>query len=83
MQIYSSPGELLDLFHKLLKKNVSFRWGEEQQAALQIKDVVSSILTMTHLLEGLPLIFYLTLPTNSLVRSLCRRSNGWSTPSII
>lgn len=47
--------KLLELFHKFHKKNLPFKWGEEQQATFQkVNDVLSSPLPMIS-----PLILYL------------------------
>lgn len=57
----STLAELLKLFHKLLNKNVSFTWGEEQQATFyKVKGVLSLHLTMISSLKGLSLALYLT-----------------------
>lgn len=53
--------ELLDPFHKLLKKNVPFKWNEEQQVAFQkVKNILRSPLTMILLVKDLPLSLYST-----------------------
>lgn len=53
--------ELLELFHKLLKKNVPLRWDEEQQKALQkVNGVLSSPLSMIIPIKDFPITLYLT-----------------------
>lgn len=52
---------LLEPFHKLLKKEVPFRWGGDQQKAFQkVSDVLNSPLSMISPVKGLPIILYLT-----------------------
>lgn len=55
------------LLDKLLKKDVSFRWDEEQQAAFQkVKNVLRVSPTMIQPVKSLQLTLYLTSTNKSI-----------------
>lgn len=57
--------KILELFHKLPKRNIQFKWSKEQQIAFQkAKGVLSSPLAMISPVKGLPLSLHLLLKTN-------------------
>lgn len=61
IHIFFSVVELLEPLHKILKKNASYKWVKEQQAAFpMVKDVFTSPLSMISYVKGLFLTFYLT-----------------------
>lgn len=59
--------ELIEPFHKLLKKNVPFQWRIQQQVAFQrVKDVLSSPQTMILSVKGVPITLDLTSTDRSI-----------------
>lgn len=76
--------ELLKPFQHLLKKDVTFEWKNDQQAAFQrVKDVLDSSRTMVSLVRGLPLTSTLLPPISRLERCSLRKSTGLRSLSII
>lgn len=73
--------ELLEPFHKILKKNASFKWGKEQQEAFQkVKDVLSSPLAMISHVKSLSLTFYLISTDKSIDTLLMEEVQGVEHP---
>lgn len=69
--------ELLEPFHKLLKKNVLFNWNGEQQATFRkIKDVLRSHLIMISPFKGLLLTLYLISVDKSISALLAQKVKG-------
>lgn len=69
--------ELIESFHKLLKKNMAFQWKAEQQVAIQrVKDVLSSPQTMISPVKGIHLTLYLTSTEKSIGALLAQEVMG-------
>ena len=52
---------------QLMKKGVSFQWGQSHEEAIQrIKRILTSPQTMTMPIKGLPMILYLTSTDKSI-----------------
>lgn len=77
-------GELLKQFHKLLKQDVLFHQGEEQQKAFQrVNDVLTSTLAIISLVECLSLTLYLTSTNKSIGALLAQEVEEIKHPFII
>ena len=60
-------GEIIVPFQVLLKKGISFEWGEQQQEAFdKIKRILTSPATMTMPLKDQPMMLYLTSTPHSI-----------------
>lgn len=77
------PGfaELLEPFQRLLKKDVTFEWKTDQQAAFQkVKNVVGSSRNMVSPIKGLPKTLYLTSINKSIGVLLAQEVDGTEKP---
>lgn len=72
---------LIEPFHKLLKKNVSFQWKAERQVAFQrVKDMLSSPQTIISPVKEIPLTLYLTSIEKSIGALIVQEVQGPERP---